>query len=91
MGLPVGMEKVYLAIGCPQCRKTGYSGRIGLHELLMNNLEIRELILECQSSLRIEEAAAKTGMLTLRQDGYHKVYEGLTSLEEVWYSTSVMT
>lgn len=89
--LPTGFERVFQATGCPSCRGTGYSGRIGLHELLLYNQEIKDLVLERKSSRVIEQTAIAAGMLPLRQDGYLKVKDGRTSLEEVWYSTTGMT
>ncbi len=61
----------------------GFAGRVGLHELLVVNRDLRRLI---QTSARAEElqrAAMQEGMRTLRQDGIHKVLAGLTAIEEV--------
>lgn len=88
MDLPESIRQVFRAKGCPQCRGTGYSGRIGIHELLLYHQEIRDLVLEGQSSGVIEDKAIVKGMIPLRRDGYSKVHQGLTSLEEVWSSTS---
>ena len=71
------------APGCAQCGQSGFSSRIGLHELLVVSRELRHLI---QTSARAEElqrAAMREGMRTLRQDGIHKVLAGLTAIEEV--------
>jgi type IV pilus assembly protein PilB len=91
MDLPNDFEQAFQAVGCSHCRHTGYSGRIGLHELLVYNQDIKNLVLENKSSQLIEKAALNAGMLPLRLDGYLKVKNGLTSLEEVWYSTTGMT
>ncbi|AGA69875.1 type II secretory pathway, ATPase PulE/Tfp pilus assembly pathway, ATPase PilB [Desulfitobacterium dichloroeliminans LMG P-21439] len=88
MDLPEGIGQVYKAQGCPFCRETGYSGRIGIHELLLYHQDIKELVLEGKGSHWIEERAIAGGMVSLRIDGYRKVQEGLTSLEEIWHSTS---
>lgn len=88
MDLPKSIQQVYKAKGCPECRGTGYSGRVGIHELLLYQQDIKDLVLAGQSSQRIEEKAMTQGMIPLRVDGYRKVLEGLTSLEEIWYSTS---
>lgn len=88
MDLPKSIRQVYKAKGCPHCRGTGYSGRIGIHELLLYHQDIKDLVLEGQNSQRIEEKAITKGMIPLRLDGYRKVHGGLTSLEEIWYSTS---
>lgn len=74
---------VYKAKGCRSCRGTGYSGRIGIYELLVTNDEIRRLASERRSSLEIKRAAIKNGMMTLREDGWRKVARGITSIEEV--------
>ncbi len=71
------------APGCPHCDRSGFAGRLGLHELLVVSRELRHLI---QTSARAEElqrAAMAEGMRTLRQDGIHKVLAGLTAIEEV--------
>ncbi|MGE4271580.1 MAG: GspE/PulE family protein [Desulfitobacterium sp.] len=91
MDLPESIHQVYKAQGCPLCRETGYSGRIGIHELLLYHQDIKELVLGGKSSHWIEERAIARGMVSLRLDGYRKVQEGLTSLEEIWYSTSRIT
>ncbi|BAE84175.1 type IV pilus assembly protein PilB [Desulfitobacterium sp. LBE] len=88
MDLPESVRQVFRAKGCPKCRGTGYSGRIGIHELLLYHQDIKDLVLEGQSSGAIEEKAIAKGMIPLRRDGYNKVRQGLTSLEEIWYSTS---
>ncbi len=70
-------------VGCIQCSKTGYKGRKGVYELLINSEEIQKLTLQRSSSAVIKEQAVKEGMVTLRQDGLLKVRQGLTSLEEI--------
>lgn len=91
MDLPKSFTQGFQPVGCPHCRGTGYSGRIGLHELLLYNQDIKDFVLERKSAQIIEKAAIQAGMLPLRQDGYLKVNHGLTSLEEVWFSTTGMT
>ena len=69
--------------GCSHCDNTGIKGRVGLHELMVVNRELRHLI---QTSARAEElqrAAMADGLRTLRQDGIEKVLAGLTTIEEV--------
>ncbi len=73
----------YEARGCEHCDHTGYRGRVGIHELLTVDRELRRLI---QTGARVEQlqrAAMTIGMRTLRQDGIEKVLAGLTSIEEV--------
>jgi general secretion pathway protein E/type IV pilus assembly protein PilB len=74
---------LYRAAGCRECRQVGYRGRLGLFELLLTTEEIRQLSHDRASSWAIEDAAIARGMLTLRQDGWRKVLDGRTSLEEV--------
>jgi len=74
---------LYRASGCRECRQVGYRGRLGLFELLLTTEEIRQLSHDRASSWAIEDAAIARGMLTLRQDGWRKVLDGRTSLEEV--------
>ncbi len=70
--------------GCKECDGIGYKGRVGLYEILRMNNEIRRMILAGASTIDIEKAAIKTGMVTLEQAGLVKVLDGLTSLEEVF-------
>ncbi len=80
-----GEDKVtlYRPGGCIQCSKTGYRGRKGVYELLVNSDQIQRLTLQRQSAAVIKEAAISEGMVTLRIDGLMKVKDGLTSLEEI--------
>ncbi len=69
--------------GCEKCLHTGYSGRVGIFELLPISNEIRELVLSHADSSQIKARAQAAGMLTLREDGLKKAIEGLTTVEEV--------
>ncbi|MCP3874372.1 MAG: Flp pilus assembly complex ATPase component [Desulfobacteraceae bacterium] len=69
--------------GCPACDNTGYLGRIGFHEFLLNNYDIRQLIKEGVPTEQIRKSAFKADMCTLKQDGILKVFKGLTDLTEV--------
>ena len=80
-GAPDG--KIYRAVGCPHCRNIGYRGRSGVYELLPSSDSIRELIERNAPSWEIKRTAIQEGMLTLRMDGWRKVLEGETSVEEV--------
>src|SRR5919106_249178 len=83
IGLAQGDGEIYEPVGCVTCNRTGYSGRIGLYEVLALNDEIRSLILSKASSGEIEQAAVAAGMHRLREDGREKVRLGLTSVAEV--------
>jgi general secretion pathway protein E/type IV pilus assembly protein PilB len=76
-------SKLYRAVGCPHCRNIGYRGRSGVYELLPSSDSIRELIERNAPSWEIKRTAIQEGMLTLRMDGWRKVLEGETSVEEV--------
>ena len=69
--------------GCDHCNKTGFRGRTGIYELLVIDDEIRKLILAHASSQEIRERAVQSGMTTLRQDGWRKIQEGITTVEEI--------
>lgn len=76
-------------VGCEKCSKTGYSGRIGIYEIISLDFEIRDMILKAESSNNILLAARRKGLLTLREDGILKVIQGITTLEEVFRVTNV--
>ena len=80
---------IYRAVGCRSCRGTGYRGRLGIFELLAANDEIRRLAGERAPTNVIKQAAIRAGMRTLRQDGWHKVRRGQTTIEEVLRVTKV--
>jgi general secretion pathway protein E len=73
----------YHGKGCEACRGTGYRGRTGIFELMVINSEIRKLILESASSDVIRQMAISKGMQVLRDNGWQKVREGVTTIEEV--------
>jgi len=69
--------------GCDQCVKSGYLGRIGIFETLPVTPKIASLVLENADSTTIENEAIREGMITMKQDGYLKVLQGVTTVEEV--------
>ena len=75
--------EVYRPIGCRECRHTGYSGRVAIYELLVANDEIRHLAGQRCPSHQVKEAARKSGMMTLRENGWRKVLWGVTSVDEI--------
>ena len=75
--------------GCENCNNTGYRGRTALFEILMMTDPIREMILESKSTQEIRELARTEGMRTLRDAGLLKIYEGLTTIEEVVRETII--
>ncbi|MBU1703399.1 Flp pilus assembly complex ATPase component TadA [Patescibacteria group bacterium] len=82
-------EKLPVAKGCDVCSHTGYKGRIAVVEVLDVDNEMKRLILEKASSMKMIEAARKKGMLTMYEDGIIKVIQGLTSLTEVHRVTAI--
>ena len=69
--------------GCSTCKQTGYKGRVGIFELLPMTDEIKNLIASRAAVHVIREAASKSGMRTLRDDGAAKALAGVTTIEEV--------
>lgn len=69
--------------GCDECSGTGYSGRIGIFEVLSITEKIGRLILERASDAEIQRQGIADGMILMKQDGYLKVLEGITTIEEV--------
>jgi general secretion pathway protein E len=69
--------------GCDVCKRTGYKGRLGIHELLVIDDDVRNLIMKAADSSSIRRAAASRGMTTLREDGAEKLLAGLTTVEEI--------
>jgi len=82
MGLQI--DEYHRGTGCKKCRNTGFSGRVALHELLVIDDTLREIITTNPSLQAIRAHAQEQGMHTLRYDGLRKVKEGLTTLEEVF-------
>ncbi len=75
----------YHSEGCEQCRHLGYSGRVGIYEVLENTEAVQKLILAENSSMaEFKKAAVTQGMITLVQDGLLKALDGLTDVEEVF-------
>ena len=78
-----------LGTGCKKCRNSGYSGRIGIYELLIPNEKMRDRMTASPSINELHELAAEIGMVTLHQDGMEKVKAGITTVEEVLCVTAV--
>lgn len=69
--------------GCVECNNSGYQGRVGIFEVLLVTEKISRLILVHETAQAIENQAIADGMVTMKQDGYLKVLEGVTTVEEV--------
>lgn len=78
-----GGENIYHGKGCEACNQTGYDGRVGIHEVLVVDNDIREGILRKESADTIKKIAVKNGMKMMVEDGLDKVFSGVTSMEEV--------
>jgi type II secretory ATPase GspE/PulE/Tfp pilus assembly ATPase PilB-like protein len=78
-----GKLTVYRAVGCDKCGKTGYKGRIGLHELMIADDAAKRLIQERARVAELFASAVSSGMRTLKMDGMEKVLMGLTDLKMV--------
>ncbi len=78
-----GPPTLFRAVGCSVCGKTGYRGRLAVHEVLLLTEEIERLIVSRSSSDEIRRMAVHQGMIPLRQDALVKAEAGLTTLEEV--------
>jgi len=75
--------------GCEDCRQLGYQGRLAIYELLLLNEALRPLILSRAASSTIAARAMEQGMRTLRIDGWNKVKNGITTIEEVLRVTQI--
>jgi general secretion pathway protein E len=69
--------------GCNECKQTGYRGRTGIHELLIVDDDVRNLIMKNADAATIRHAATAKGMTTLREDGADKILAGITTIAEV--------
>jgi type II secretory ATPase GspE/PulE/Tfp pilus assembly ATPase PilB-like protein len=77
------LTTVWRAVGCPQCRDTGYRGRQGVFELLVMSEALRELTHARASGERLRACAVQEGMQPLRADGVRLVREGVTTIDEI--------
>lgn len=75
--------KLYRGRGCDQCGKSGFLGRVGIFEVLPVSDKVAKMILSHADSGDIAKTAIEEGMLTMKQDGYLKAVEGVTTIEEV--------
>ncbi|MBL8827000.1 MAG: type II/IV secretion system protein, partial [Planctomycetaceae bacterium] len=77
------MNEYFRGVGCKRCRNTGYAGRAGVHELFVIDDELRDAIVADPSTTNLRPIAERKRMVTLRHDGFRKVREGVTTIEEV--------
>jgi general secretion pathway protein E/type IV pilus assembly protein PilB len=69
--------------GCRKCHQSGFKGRTGIHELMVNTDAMKDLIVQRTNANVLRTEALKNGMITLRQDGWKKVAQGITTIDEV--------
>ncbi len=79
----IGVAKIWHGVGCEHCRQQGYQGRKGIYELLIVTEALRPLIMNRAPATTIAQRAIEAGMRTLRTDGWKKVKEGTTTIEEI--------
>jgi type II secretory ATPase GspE/PulE/Tfp pilus assembly ATPase PilB-like protein len=82
-GQPVLSKRMTRGAGCPECRGTGFRGRVGVFELLLFTDELREAVMQRAPRARVRAIAQETGLVALRTDGWEKARAGLTTVEEV--------
>lgn len=76
-------SQVWSAKGCDKCRKTGYSGRVGIYEMLAVDDQLRDIIARNPNVAEFRRLCIERGMVTLRADGLRKVAKGVTTVQEV--------
>ncbi len=84
------MDTFYHGAGCTKCRRSGFSGRIGIYELLVPDDAMRDCITSAPSINELRAQAARAGMINLRQDGMDKIKAGITTIEEVLRATTAI-
>jgi type IV pilus assembly protein PilB len=80
-------DKIFKGRGCDKCRNTGYKGRVGIYELLILDDVARDLVVRNPNVTELRRICKERGMISLREDGLHKVAAGLTTIEEVLSAT----
>ena len=81
---PFGEEiDIFQGGGCEACEGSGYKGRAGIFELMELNDELRHMIMGSADASRLTEAVRGNGMKSLREDGWMKVAQGMTTAAEV--------
>jgi len=83
----IEVGQMFRGKGCDRCRRTGYSGRCGIYEMLPLDMRIRDLVATRPSLAELRRACEECGMVTLREDGIRKMRGGITTLEEVLRAT----
>jgi general secretion pathway protein E/type IV pilus assembly protein PilB len=88
MGIPPEDVQAWKGQGCLECNHTGYKGRVAIYEFFLLDEELQDMVAAHRATGELRKAAIERGMRTLRDDGWEKVAEGLTTIEEVQRITS---
>ena len=81
--IPAERSKIWTAVGCDKCNKTGFKGRVGIYEAILTDEKIENAVEMNPSEREIWAAAKGQGLLTMKQDGVLKILAGMTSIEEL--------
>ncbi|MEO6436742.1 MAG: ATPase, T2SS/T4P/T4SS family, partial [Tepidisphaeraceae bacterium] len=76
-------DKAWRGKGCDRCRKTGYTGRLGIYELLIMDDTLRDMVTANPDVIQLRKKCRERGLITLREDGFDKVSKGMTSVDEI--------
>ena len=76
-------DKTFRGKGCDRCRKTGYTGRLGIYEMLVMDDHLRDLVTSNPDVTQFRKVCRERGLITLREDGFQKVMKGLTTVDEI--------
>ena len=79
----LGGAPTYVGKGCDRCRKTGYSGRLGIYELLVMDDSLRDLVTSNPDVNNFRKLCRERGLISLREDGFEKAKKGLTTVDEI--------
>ena len=84
IGFPIEWtDKIRRPVGCDKCRNSGYSGRTALFEICLMSTRLQELIQRRAPASELRDLAIREGMIPLRKDGWNRIAQGVTSIEEV--------
>jgi type IV pilus assembly protein PilB len=76
-------DQTFKGRGCDRCRKTGYTGRLGIYELMLMDDAMRDIVTRNPDVNQLRKVARERGLVTLRQDGFEKVLKGMTTVDEI--------
>jgi general secretion pathway protein E/type IV pilus assembly protein PilB len=88
MAVPAEDVEAWKGEGCLECNHTGYKGRVAIYEFFLLDEELQDMVASHRATGELRKAAIERGMHTLRDDGWEKVAQGLTTIEEVQRITS---